>query len=83
MEYNYAEHRDWVFSEEGVDQLLTIMERLDEQLQMSGAARMDKLIVGSDPWQTFACVDYLIERGHIKEITLTTSKSQHRVFVAR
>lgn len=90
MSYNYQEQRPRIFTEDGFTRLTRIREYVLSRIKFSGAVMMNNVLMevsssgrdGSD-WDKLACVDYLVERGEIREISQTRSvPGQARIFVA-
>lgn len=62
--------------------LLQIRDIAKKLLDESGAVRMEKLFVSGKAWDSMACVDLLVERGELQEITSGMDVAgQHRVYV--
>ncbi len=84
MAYDYADHRDHVFTEGGQIMFLQIRDRAKALLDTAGAVSMERLIqgVGGDTWYMLACVDRLVELGELREVTKGMQVAgQHRIFV--
>jgi len=79
--YDYKEQRPNIFTEEGLSSLRSIEYKARNLLQEAGAVRADKLITG-DAWLSLACLDYLVEKEVLLEITNSDAMGQHRIFVA-
>lgn len=83
MAYEYANERNYVFTEEGQRQFLKIRDRAFSLCKTAGVARMEEIISGSygDSWQLLACVDRLVEIGDLHEIRqVGYVAGQHRIF---
>lgn len=83
MSYNYQTQRAVIFTEEGQRAFLTIRDKAQELLALSGAVMSSKLIMCcvGDAWNALACIDRLVELGELREITGDDVAGQHRVFV--
>lgn len=84
MSYVYIEQRPDLFTERGVATLLKIQENVRCLLRTAGAVRAQEAWkdVGGDSWQLLAVLDYLVETGHLREVTDASAAGQDRVFVA-
>lgn len=83
VEYDYDKQRDFVFTDVGQRQFLSIRDKIGELLREAGAVRMQEAIqheVGSS-WDMLACVDRLVELGELKELMQPNISGQFRVFV--
>jgi hypothetical protein len=82
MSYSFATQRANIFTENGQRMLLEIRDKALSLLEQAGAVRMEKLLVAGDSWDALACVDYLVERHELLEVTKGMDVAgQHRVFV--
>jgi hypothetical protein len=83
MSYDYATQRANVFTESGQKMFLTIRDKAEELLAVSGAVTCGKLLCTSgDTWSMLACVDRLVELGELLEIPNPRSTAgQHRIFI--
>jgi hypothetical protein len=83
MSYVYQNHRLWIFTEEGVRDLLVVKDHVAGLLDAAGAVMLWKAIatVSGDSWHQLAIMDYLVELGYLREITTPGVAAQHRVFV--
>lgn len=81
--YDYAELRPTVFTEEGVERLTQIRRNIARAIEAAGAVRQIEATKGvyGDDWSVMACVDYMVEKGEIREIPQEGAAGQHRVFV--
>ena len=81
--YKYEEMRPQIFTEEGVEKLRRIQENVDILTNKAGAVRLQEAIqgVGGDSWLMLACIDYLVEKGEIREASSNPPVTQHRIFV--
>ena len=82
MSYEYQREREKLFTESGADMLIIIRDNVNRLLNTAGAFRADaswRGVIG-DTWTMLAALDYLVERGEIREISSGTA-GQHRVFV--
>lgn len=86
MSYDYARERPKLFTEDGAEMLIRIRDQARGLLKTAGAVRSDALMntpkVSGDTWTMMACMDYLCEKGTLREITGPTVLGQRRVFVA-
>jgi hypothetical protein len=85
MGYQYTELRPALFTEEGVEMLERIRANVGRCLRESGAvlARSAWTGVTGDSWTMLAALDYMVERGEIREVLdiQGTGFGQHRIFV--
>jgi hypothetical protein len=81
--YEYAEQKEWVFSEEGQKQFLSIRDRVKKLIASSGAVTMEKAIQGETGvnWNMMACVDRLVELHEIFEVP-SDRAAQFRIFMS-
>lgn len=84
MAYDYKTQRPKLFTDAGIEMLMTIKDTSKKLLDVAGAARLDRMIrrCSGDSWTMLACVDYLVERGEIREVTTGHVAGQDRVFVS-
>lgn len=82
--YVYAEQRAELFTEQGVATLLKVYENVKRLLGEAGAVRAVNTWkdVGDDTGTMSAALDYLVEKGRIREVTDGSAWGQDRVFVA-
>lgn len=82
--YIYKEQRRTIFTEEGVEKLLETRAAVTHFLQYTTVFTMGDIFgrVMGDTWGTMACVDYLVERGVIREVQQRSFEvaGQHRIF---
>lgn len=81
MAYSYSTQRQQVFTETGTRMLLEIRDLARAALRTTGAVQMSRLFVSGDSWDSLACVDYMLEREELREITGPEVAGQDRVFV--
>ncbi len=85
MTYDYKKLRTEIFTEQGVNLLLHIKSKANRSIRESGATTIGNLIsnisICDDVHHAIACVEYLIERGDLKEITDPDIRCQDRVVV--
>jgi hypothetical protein len=84
MGYVYAEHRPYVFTEEGQITFLKIRDHARKLIDESGAASCEKIInvASGDMWSLLACVDRLVELKELWEVPNPfSSAGQHRLFI--
>ena len=82
--YNYQTERSHLFTEDGLNLVIMARDNAQNLIKLAGAAKMSKLMSGisGDTWKTMAAIDYLVERGELKEITAPNSVAgQDRVFI--
>lgn len=82
--YDYEKMKPSLFTEEGVEMLMSIRDRVRHLSELAGAFSAGAAIRDEtgDTWQMLACVDRLVETGEIRELTDPSSVwAQHRVFV--
>ena len=86
MSYDYRLERAFVFTEPGQEMLLRIRDNAARLLATAGACRFNEMTRGvtGDTWSMLACVDRLVERGDLVEVTGVAHEvaGQWRVFVA-
>ena len=84
MTYQYADLRPDLFAEQGVEALTHIRRNVENALRRSGAVRAQEAMSGvvGDSWLALAALDYMVEKGEIREVTGPAVAAQHRVFVA-
>ncbi len=80
MPYNYETQKPELFSEAGAKILLEVRDKVFERLEIAGAVMSGHVFCG-DCWTSCAALDFMVERGEIKEITVASVAGQHRVFV--
>lgn len=80
MSYRYAIERHKVFTEDGVEMLLKILDKARAAIELGGSVTMSHLYQAGDSWTTHACVDYLCEQGILVEVTGENTPGQWRVF---
>ncbi len=80
--YVYEELRPKLFTDEGQRLFLRVRDHAAKLIEQAGAARLDKIVSkeSGDSWLLLACVDRLVELGEIREISLSSTFGQHRVF---
>lgn len=81
--YVYQNERPKLFTEDGVETLTKIRDNVKRLLREAGAFTMGSAIrvATGDSWVMLACVDYLVEKGEIREVTAPNSvRGQDRVF---
>jgi hypothetical protein len=81
--YDYKKERAKLFTEDGVEMLTKIRDRVKLLLRDAGAFTMGAAIrsTSGDSWQMLACVDYLVEKGEVREVTDPKKvRGQDRVF---
>lgn len=85
MGYDYQKERAALFTEDGVKFLIKLRDNVKRLCKLAGAVRASEAWNGTDggnTWTMLAGLDYLVERGEIREITAPDSVwGQHRVFV--
>ena len=83
--YEYQKEREKLFTEDGLKLLLKIRDKVKELLTEAGAFTMEKAISGQggSSWMCLACIDYLVEKEEIREVTaLGSCAGQNRIFTA-
>ena len=86
MSYDYKKTRGYVFTEEGVKELLLVRDRADYLLDEAGAfniMRAFKPLGAYEAWQAFALIDYLVELGELEEVSKPGCRGQDRVFIGK
>ena len=81
--YDYKKERPGIFTEPGVETLIKLRENARALTEQAGAAQMGAIIRGvcGDTWLMLACVDYMVEKGELKEIQFGPCTGQNRIFV--
>jgi hypothetical protein len=81
--YRYTEQRPKIFTPEGLTAVIKTRDNAKDLIQQAGAAMLCKIMNGTcnDSWLAVACVEYLVERGEIREIPQQNVATQHRIFV--
>ena len=79
--YAYQEQRPNIFSESGVEMLTKIRDNVRAALKVAGAVRANEAWKGvsGSSWDMLACLDYMVEKDEIREVTSGTW-GQHRIF---
>jgi hypothetical protein len=82
MSYDYAHERKYIFTEDGIKQMLSIRDRASDLLEDSGAAMLWSLMLGETggSFEILACIDYLVETGFLCEIKYEC-RAQDRIFI--
>lgn len=82
MSYSYQAERPRLFTEEGQEMLLKVRDNVQRLLKTAGAFMSGHAWrgVGGDTWLMLACLDRLVERGEIIEVTDSRAWGQARVF---
>ena len=84
MPYTYSEMRPELFTEMGAEVLTKVRRNVEQALAVGGAVRAQEAWrhVGGDSWKQIAALDYMVEKGEIREVTDQAAVfAQHRVFV--
>lgn len=81
--YNYQNHRNYVFTEEGSIVFLKIRDRAKHLIDQAGAVTLGKLIsmISGNTWDHIACVDRLVELGELRHIGPDDVMTQHQVCI--
>lgn len=81
--YVYQTERPKLFTEDGVTKMLAVRDCVYRKIAVAGAVEQSHATddVSGDGWLLLACLDYLVERGELREITSTSVPGQDRVFV--
>ena len=83
MSYDYSKFRETIFTEEGVERLIETRERARRLLSLAGAVALPNLLSAGDNWKAMAVVDYMLERGELREVTNGPGELRHaRVFIS-
>lgn len=85
MAYNYQQRRQDLFTEDGLTLFVAFRDQVQAALAATGAFRMGSLgmppgIGACDGQDLHACVDMMIERGELHEVTKSDVMGQNRVF---
>ena len=81
--YNYTTQRPYIFTEEGQQDLFTVLRNINFLKNYTHVATTSDLTKGilGDEWNTFAIVDYLEEMNYINEVKLKdTPFIQNRIY---
>jgi hypothetical protein len=86
VSYQYAEHRNRIFTEEGQRMFLEIHDAAKDLLSRSGAFTVEALMnharTGGDSWLILACLDRLEELDKIRRIDQTVHvNGQDEIYV--
>lgn len=82
--YDYQKERPNIFTEEGVERLTKVRKHVEKCLALAGAVRMEEATstVGGDTWGQLAYVDYMVEKGELREVICQEKPpGQYRIFV--
>lgn len=84
MSYDYQSQRPYVFTEEGQVQLLAVIKKARDCIEVAGAVRCDKL-TGiarcADSWKQMALVDRLVELKMLRQVRDPDKFTQHQIYV--
>lgn len=81
--YKYENERPTLFTENGMNVVIKVRDEARRLLSISGCFMLGHLMskVTGDSWTTMAAVDYLCERGEMKEVVQSISvMSQHKIY---
>ena len=83
MSYVYSEQRGELFTEHGIEIAFKIRDNVNILLGEAGAFKSSHAFDGcsGDGWTMLAALDYIVEKGEIREITGSSVAGQDRVFV--
>lgn len=84
MTYRYEDERSWLFTRDGTECLIQARDNALRLLASAGAFALFAALKDVDYKDTFkgmAIIDYLVERGDIREVTPGGTWGQRRVFV--
>lgn len=79
--YKYEDMKSKILTEDGLDVYIKTSNLAKDLLNTSGSFMMSKVMKSGDSWLIMACVDMMVERGEITEVTSSNTAGQHRVFV--
>lgn len=85
MGYEYKKERGNLFTESGTEILLKVRDEAKRLIAISGACTAEKAManVTGSSWTMLAALDYLIERGELKQITRPgATAAQDAVYVS-
>lgn len=68
MAYEYANARYTIFTDSGVQMLISLRDQVKAKSAAAGAVRFEKLSFTGSSWTALACMDYMIERKDIVRI---------------
>jgi hypothetical protein len=79
--YNYKDHRDRIFTEEGQKEFLRVRDRVNELLSTCKYIDIMQAIggIGGSAWENMAMVDRMVELGELVEIKTETGNP--RIFI--
>lgn len=84
--YNYAEERQWIFTDEGSRDFIKARDYTLKALKETGAFRVSEWLenspIGGNSFHMLACIDRLVELKEIVCINENTApKGQDRVYI--
>ena len=83
MSYKYEDERSKLFTEQNVELITTARANANRTIAVSGVVTMKYLIEGmnGEVWTRLAAVDYLVEKGELREVKQEREPAgQHRIF---
>lgn len=83
--YEFEKERAKVFTDDGLKMFTAIRDKTRELIGLAGAAKLGRMINGCGGGDTFtmqACIDLMVERQEIREVTGRGVAGQDRIFVA-
>lgn len=82
--YKYEEMKKSLFTEEGMDTYLLIRDNAKHLIEKAGCVRMQEAIsvASGNSWLMLACVDRMVEKNELREITNKDVPGQNRIFVS-
>jgi len=82
MSYDYETQRPRIFTEDGVEMMMRMREKVRACLRASGAFKASAVMTTGDSWDMLAVLDYLIEKGEIRRVTTGRVAAQDEVYVS-
>lgn len=84
--YSYEVERPKIFTEAGLSLFVKIRDHIKKHIKASGAMRMQEILqapyIAGDTWLMLACVDMLVEKNELREITDPSRVAgQDRIFI--
>lgn len=83
--YKYRDERHTVFTDDGVEMLVQIREQAEKLFDIAGCATIENLIRPclGDSFTMLACIDFLVEKGHIEKVHQNDISTQRQIYKRR
>lgn len=78
--YNYQKEKESLFTEQGFETLSKVRDKAKALIESSGSFMAGKAFAGGDCWQSMAALDYLLEKGEIREVQRECAW-RHKIFI--